>query len=136
MQVLLYWNDLLIGSQECRFLVLDQLLLHIMCLNIVQTEAIGDEHVYNNKKGVSWFQNISVSDNLHFINLSLAYKHLRLILYWNSWSFVLSNVSKGIEYTIIQSSCDIVFPNFCCNFSCDYYDVFFLCSNTFSENNW
>ena len=57
MQVLLYWNDLLIGSQECRFLVLDQLLLHIMCLNIVQTEAIGDEQVYNNKKGVSWFQN-------------------------------------------------------------------------------
>ena len=70
--------------------------------------------------------NISVSDNLHFINLSLAYKHLRLILYWNSWSFVLSNVSKGIEYTIIQSSCDIVFPIFCCNFSCDYYDFFFF----------
>jgi hypothetical protein len=31
---------------------------------------------------------ISVSDKLHFINLSLVKRILKLILYWKAWSFV------------------------------------------------
>ena len=122
--------------QEYRF----QLLYHILFLKNVQNEAIRDEHVHNSKKMfiiVSLVSkqkvHISVSENLHFINFSLVYKDLRLlILYWNAWSFVLSNVSKCIECTILQSSCKIVFPNFCCHFSFDCI----VCSNTLKKSLW
>jgi hypothetical protein len=66
-------------------LVIHQLLYHILFLNIVQTEAIRDEHVHNSKKMcviVSLVSkqkvHISVSDNLHFISIQkshINYEH-------------------------------------------------------------
>jgi hypothetical protein len=57
--------------------------------SIVQMQAIRDEHMFNNKKKCVMVSlaskqkvHISVSDNLHFINISLVYTNRKLILYW------------------------------------------------------
>ena len=63
---------------------------------------------------------ISVSDKLHFINLSLVKRILKLIVYWKAWSFVLIRVVKGIEYIMCQSSFTIYFSSLICHFSCDF----------------
>ena len=63
---------------------------------------------------------ISVSDKLHFINLSLVKRILKLILYWKAWNFVLIRVVKGIEYIMCQFSFTIYFSSLICYFSCDF----------------
>ena len=68
---------------------------------------------------------ISVSDKLHFINLSLVKRILKLILYWKAWNFVLIRVVKGIEYIMCQSS----FSSLICHFSYDFVGCTLCFSN-------